>query len=463
MSTSPRGFRTFLVVWATQSISAFGSALTVFSLQNWLAQGLYPRPEQQGELAWALGAVGLAYSLPMLAAAPLAGVWADRYDRRRIMFAMDLCSGLLSVLLIGLLLAGALRLWLVAAIVATSALCSVFHQAALESSVAMLVPDHQLPRANGMMATILSLSGILSPGLAAMLLSVPALARQGLIPGRLGTTLGGLASGMPLAIGLDALTFFVAALTLALVVIPSPPRAPRAAGTAAPVAVPARGLKGLLADAWVGGRFISRRRLLLWLLILFSANALAGVPLYQYQPILVKFRLAPDRHHFTYETALALLSSLGSAGGVVGGFLVSAWGGRMRRRVAGVLLCMVAAGLAEVAFGLSPWLYLSAGALFVAYAMGPVMYALAQAVWQTETPPELQGRVFALRRMVERGTWPLGILVATVAGGHFSPGLVAAAMGGGLVALVMALALRGYCGRGSHSCSAPGSRTCGLL
>ena len=72
----PNGFRTFLVVWVTQSISVFGTALTFFATTIWLTQTLYPRPEQKPALAFALSAVGLAWGLPAVFAAPLAGAWA---------------------------------------------------------------------------------------------------------------------------------------------------------------------------------------------------------------------------------------------------------------------------------------------------------------------------------------------------------------------------------------------------
>src|SRR5437868_13274997 len=85
----PNGFRTFLVVWITQSVSVFGSALTYFAINIWLTQTLYPRPDQKPQLALALSALGLAMALPMLVAGPIAGAWADRHDRKRTMLTMD--------------------------------------------------------------------------------------------------------------------------------------------------------------------------------------------------------------------------------------------------------------------------------------------------------------------------------------------------------------------------------------
>ncbi len=69
----PNGFRTFLVVWATQSVSVFGSALTFFAMTIWLMQVLYPRPEQKPELGLALSAMSLAFALPTVFGAPIAG------------------------------------------------------------------------------------------------------------------------------------------------------------------------------------------------------------------------------------------------------------------------------------------------------------------------------------------------------------------------------------------------------
>ena len=53
----PNGWRTFLIVWATQSISVFGSALTGFAITVWLTTTMYPNPEQKPQLAWALSAL----------------------------------------------------------------------------------------------------------------------------------------------------------------------------------------------------------------------------------------------------------------------------------------------------------------------------------------------------------------------------------------------------------------------
>src|SRR5436190_4832362 len=134
----PHGWRTFLIVWATQSISVFGSALTLFAITIWLTQTIYPRSEQQANLAFALAAVSLGFGLPTVLAGLVAGAWVDRHDRRLTMLATDLVSGLLSLALLALMASGTLNLWLLLLLVLLFSTSTAFHGAAFDTSYAML-------------------------------------------------------------------------------------------------------------------------------------------------------------------------------------------------------------------------------------------------------------------------------------------------------------------------------------
>src|SRR5438046_1081146 len=101
------GFRTFIIVWITQSVSSFGSQLTFFALTIWLKQVLYPRADQKQQLAFALAAISLAFTASVFFA-PIAGAWADRHDRKRTTMFVDTVSGVLSTILLVLILMNAL-------------------------------------------------------------------------------------------------------------------------------------------------------------------------------------------------------------------------------------------------------------------------------------------------------------------------------------------------------------------
>ena len=417
------GFRTFLIVWVTQSISVLGSALTFFAMTVWLAQVLYPSQDQKSQLAVALSVVSLAYGLPNIFAAPLAGAWADRHDRKRIMMLMDFVSGLISLTLTILILANLLNLWLLIVLVVLHSIVSAFHFSAFDSSYAMLVPGKLLPRANGMMQTITSLSNVLSPAIAASMIALPALSRQGSIGGAVGRILASLQSGIPIAIGVDAITFFLAFTTLLFLFIPSPLRA-----DLQPDGDKAK--KSIWVDIGEGALYIWKRRPLLWLLGTFTLiNFASGV--FVLQPLFVKFNLAADwrGRGFTYETALALLGTVSGIGGVVGGVLISLWGGLKKRRIYGVIVPILAALAMMVVYGLSPWLYLTTAASCLFDSLLPAMNAHSQTIWQTQTPLQLQGRVFAVRRLIAQFSWPLGVALFGWLGASINVAWLFAGMG----------------------------------
>ncbi len=429
------GFRTFLILWGTQSVSVFGSALSFFSVTIWLTQTLYPTPEQKSDLALALALVSIAFALPTVFGAPIAGAWADRHDRKRTMMIADLVSGGLSLVMATLMATQSLNMPVLIVLVAGYAMASAFHYSAFDTSYAMIVPEKQLPRANGMMQTVGALSGILSPALAAMLISLPALARQNVLPI---APLTQLTDGAPLAITIDAVTFFIAAATLPFLHIPSPHRTDLR---------DAQGVKkSFWADIQDGALYIWRRRPLLWLLGTFTVANFVGSPLGIFMPLVVKFNLASDwgARGFTFETAFALLGSIGGIGGVLGGLLISTWGGLKTRRVYGVVVALIGQGITLMALGLSPWFYLTAAMAFASHSMVPIMNAHSQAIWQTQTPRELQGRVFAVRRLIAQFTWPLSTALGGVLGGLFDPGGVIATLGAILVVFCIAQLFNPY-------------------
>jgi hypothetical protein len=101
---------------------------------------------------------------------------------------------------------------------ALAAASGAFHLAAFDASYEMLVPDRLSPRANGMMQTTWSISGIVSPALAAFIIALPTF-----LPREVGAAIpaAAMGGGTPLVIAIDALTFFLSTAVLLLVHVPS--------------------------------------------------------------------------------------------------------------------------------------------------------------------------------------------------------------------------------------------------
>lgn len=409
------GWRTFLWLWGSQALSVLGGGLSGFAMNIYLTQTRFPLEAQRGELAAALALTALGWTFAAIFGAPLAGAVADRWDRRRIMLTCDLLSALLLAGGVALVTLLTPPVWALVVYSALLGLVGTFHGSAFDTSYVVLVPKSQLPRANGMMQTIWSLSGLLSPALAALLIGLPALARAGGGP----AWLSGIRDGVPLALAIDGATFLLAALVIWRLRIPTPPRRDLARDAAGP-------RPSLGQDMRFGWSFIFSRLPLLHLLLTFAAINLLTSGNGVLHPLLVKFTLAADggAGGLSQEAALATLWTALSAGGLAGGLLISTWGGLKRQRVLGVLVPMILAGVAQALSGVLGTLIPVCVAVAALGVMTPVMNVHSQAIWQSQVPPEMQGRVFSVRRLIAQFTAPLSTALAGLLAARYAPGAI---------------------------------------
>jgi MFS family permease len=386
------------VLWITQTLSLFGTFVSQFAVNIWLTVEMYPRPADRPALALALTAATLASTAPLILAMPLAGAFADRHDRRRVMLAANAVLAALTSVLVALSLAHALALGPAVVLLAGYSCASAFHSAAFDSSYGLVVPESQMGRASGMMQTSYALSQVLAPALAATLIGLPALLRHG------GVALpffAALPSGVPFAFAADALTFAIAAATLAILRLPLPPPPDRAGAS-------------VWADVRVGVDWIVHRRPFLWLMSFGSLANLTFAPLMLLLPLLVRDRIMhdPTAHRLGYEGTLALANMSMGLGGIVGGVAMSVWGGLKRRRVYGMVAAMVVLGLGQAVAGLATSLWLMAAGLFLAELLVPALNAHSFLLWQELTPPELLARALSTRRFIAQVSFPIGAAIA---------------------------------------------------
>ncbi|MDV6373638.1 MFS transporter [Deinococcus arenicola] len=423
---APDGWRTFVWLWSSQALSVLGSAVAGFAFNIYLTVTRYPLAEQKPQLALALSATALAWGLAATLSAPLAGTWTDRHDRRRIMLGADLLGALLAFSILGLLLLPAAPLWVLVATAGMMGLVSTFHGSAFDASYTTLVPKDRLPRANGMMQTIWSLAGLVGPAVAALLIGVPALLRKS---EALPVWLSGLRDGVPFAYAVDGLSFVVAAAVLSRLSVPSPKEVTDRTQP-----------RSFREDMAFGWKFIGSRKPLLALLLTFAVVNLCISGLGVLEPLIVKFGLAADwqSRGSSLTTALATLTITQSVGGVLGGIFISVWGGLKAKRVLGVLVPMIVAGLALAAFGFSSTVLGACAALFVMGLTFPAMNAHSQSIWQSQVPPAMQGRVFSVRRLIAQFTAPLSTALAGLLAARYASGNVA--LFAGLLLAVVAAA-----------------------
>lgn len=354
--------RAFGLMWLGQLVSLIGSGLSRFALGVWV----YQRTGSATDFAL----ITLCAFLPGLLVAPLAGALVDRWDRRWTLFWSDLGPAVGTLAIFLLLRADALQVWHVYAAAALASVFNTFQWPAYMAATTLLVPKQHLGRANGLLQLGQAASEVVAPVLAGLLISVVGLAG---------------------VVAIDFFTFLCAAATLLLVRIPRP-------------AASGAGRKGsLLSEAAFGWTFIRERPGLLGLLLYFAViNFVIGIALVLATPLVLSF--APP-------TVLAGVLAASSAGMLAGSLVMTVTGGP-RPRIHGVLGFGLLFGLALAIAGLRPDPLLIGTGLFLAMFGAPLINGSSQAIWQVKVPPDVQGRVFAVRRLIAQLTAPLGMLIA---------------------------------------------------
>ncbi|MBW6395303.1 MFS transporter [Thermus sp. SYSU G05001] len=358
-----QGFAAFRLLWLGQALALVGREMT------WFALTLYAY--QQTGLATTLALLGFFHFLPLILLSPLAGALVDRYPRKWAMLAADLGSGLATGLLLLAFLLGQLQVWQLYLVSALTGALGSLHWPALSAALSAMLEKKDYARASGMMSLAESLAGVGAPVLAAALLKP------------LG--LGGI-------FALDLLGAGTAILTLLLLPIPNPK-------------APLRPRSSLLEEALFGFRFILAKPPLLGLqLMFFGMNFLATLAV-TVLPAMVLAKTGLS------EAALALVRSASGLGGVAGGLFLSLWGGP-RKRVHGVFLGMALSSLALALMGVVEGPRAWAVLAFLESFFIPLLNGSNQAIWQSKVPLEVQGKVFAARRVIAWFANPLAMLLS---------------------------------------------------
>ncbi len=366
-SSQPTGMRAFTIVWFGQVVSLLGSAMTAFAFTIWAYQ-------ETGE-ATALALMGFFGFLPGILMSPIAGALVDRWNRKLVMMISDVAAGLSTVAVFLLYSAGNLEIWHLYIAGAFAGAFQAFQWPAYSAAISTMLKKEQYARASGMMALAESLSVVFAPGLAGVLL---------------------LSLGIQGVLLIDIITFVFAVAVLFVVYIPQPKATTEGAHSRS----------NLWNEVTYGFRYIFQRRSLLGLQMMFFIINLTGTLGMILLNPMVLARTGGD------ELSLATVQSMLGIGGVVGGLLLSVWGGP-KRRVHGVLLGMAGGSLfGQVGLGLGQTVPVWAVAAFLNTAIIPILNGSNQAIWQAKVAPDIQGRVFAVRRLIAQITAPAAMLVA---------------------------------------------------
>jgi DHA3 family macrolide efflux protein-like MFS transporter len=366
----------FFTIWTGQQLSLIGSMLAGFALVWWLT-------ERTGS-ATVLATASLVQMLPRIVLGPFAGALVDRWNRRKVMIVADTVIAVVSAWLAYLFWTDALQIWHVYVIMAVRSIGGTFHWPAMSASTSLMVPDEHLARVSGINQTMHGILQIVSPPLGALLVSV-----------------------MPVysIMAIDVVSAAFAIVPLFFVHIPQPER--RAAAVDAGTAATAKSKPSLLDDMREGFQYVWSWPGLRSLLIMATVLNFLLNPAGSLMPLLI------TKHFGGGAAQLGLTNSLWGVGVVLGGLLLSVWGG-FKRRIVTSMAGVIGLGVGALLIGFAPSsaFWLAIAGMFLLGLTNPLANGPINAIFQSVIAPDMQGRAFTLIGSACGAMSPIGMAIA---------------------------------------------------
>lgn len=353
-----------LLFLISQCITLFGSTLVQMAIVWYVTI-------QTSSGAWVAAFTVCSY-LPQFLISFIAGVWADRYSRKKLIIFADTVIAIVTLamalampriteapaLLSGLLMMSVIR-----------SFGAGIQAPAVNAVIPQLVPEDQLMRYNGVNATMQSLVQFAAPAAAGALLTV---------------------STLRSALMIDIVTAVIGVGLLSLLLIPRQE-------------IPGE-QASIFADMKIGVKYAFSDKLLGKLLVVYGLFIFLCVPAGFLAQLLVS-RVYGDA--YWYLTAVELSGFFGM---MAGGLLMSTWGG-FKSRVKTLFMGLIAFGALAIGLGLSR--------NFILYLALMLIYGVALTIIQTATTTLIQekadvstqGRVFGLMGSMYAGFLPAGMAV----------------------------------------------------
>lgn len=344
--------KTFGIIWIGQFISLLSSSAVNFAIIIWLSL-------ETGS-AEVLAYAAIAALLPQTLIGPFAGVYIDRWDRKRTMMAADGFIALCTLAMSLLFYFGHFQLLFIYVLLGLRSVGSAFHMPAMQASVPLLAPESELLRIAGINQIIQSVSSIAGPALGAL-------------------AIGLMDIGYVLL--LDIAGALVAITSLLFVHIPNPSREQQAKGS----------IKEVLRDIALGVQTVTDNKGLSYL-FLFSILATFCI-----MPVAVLFPLLTLQHFGGGKFEMSVIEVVWGIGMLVGGGLLGVFKPGINKVVIiNLMNILLGATLAISGLLSSTGFVIFVGLTTLGGVAASVYNASFTTILQEKINPAMLGRVFAM-------------------------------------------------------------------
>ncbi|MGB7604525.1 MAG: amino acid adenylation domain-containing protein, partial [Lutisporaceae bacterium] len=354
--------RLFLMVAIVQIISEIGTILSTFGSGIWIFQQTNALSQFAMMLLFAI--------VPTILILPISGAIVDRFDRRLIIIAADILSAICSLYLLVLLYNNGLQIWQVYLFTVIASVATCFRQPAYLAAITQITPKMYLAQANSVSQFSTAIGGILA------------------------SICGGLfmhSIGFKGLIVIDFVTFVISIVALIFIRFPD--------------TMFTRLEESIQKELMGGWNFITKRKSLVAMVIFFLiTNFLVSIFDVTMTPLILTF---------TNPSVLGVINAFFGTGVLIGAILMLITGGT-KKRAKGMVGFVIPLAISMIIAGMRPLPVFAAIALFGVALSTTIVNVHWQSLIQVKVGLELQGRVFAVNRMLVATLTPISYITAGV-------------------------------------------------
>ena len=349
---------------ASQTVSLFGSSLVQYAIMWYITL-----TTQSGTMMTIYIIFGF---LPTFILSPIAGVWADRYNRKTLIILSDSMVALSTLILAILFLIGYDAIWLLFVMSALRAIGTGIQTPAVGAILPQLVPKDKLTKVNGINGSIQAFTMLISPIVSGTLLTIATIESIFFI---------------------DVITATIAIITLLIFLdIPAHAKALNEQTTS------------YLSDLRQGFTYIKNHNFVKNLFVFYTYFFILIAPAAFLTPLYIARSFGEDVWRLT---ANEIAFSIGM---MIGGGIIASWGG-FKNKIYTMSLASLIIGGSTFALGIIP---VFGGYLIFMGLTGvavPFFNTPSTVLLQEKVEGDFLGRVFGVLVMISTSMMPLGMLV----------------------------------------------------
>ena len=350
----------------SQAVSLFGSSIVQMAIVWYVTM-------QTSSGIW-LTILTLSSFLPQMIISPFAGVWADRYNKKKIIILADVLIATSTLILAIFLQINNLANTSLIAIVVVSIIRSIgtgIQTPTVNSMIPLLVPEDKLMKFNGVNSSIQSVIQFASPLVAGGIL-----------------VLGSISN----ILFIDVITAVIGVSILSFIKIEqkSVQKIEEKASTINEIK---EGIRFSISDKLIGK-----------LLLIYGIFIFLSVPSSFMSSLIITRNFGQD---YMY---LSICETIGFVGMFLGGLLLGTWGG-FKNRNKTLTLGMILYSIFAIGLGLVTQYWMFVALIFFISFSIPIIQTTTMTMLQEKVQIEMQGRIFSLLNAIFSGLMPLGMIL----------------------------------------------------